>query len=56
MEEAKNRRSTVSLCGLPPIEQKTLDKWGTRRSHSSDKNKDVRWMRYLHPISCRYLS
>jgi hypothetical protein len=30
LEEAKARRSTVSLCGIPPIEQKALDGWGTQ--------------------------
>ena len=29
MEKEERRLSMVSLCGLPPIEQKTLDGWGT---------------------------
>lgn len=30
MEDGKTRGPTVGLCALPPIEQKTLDGWGTR--------------------------
>jgi hypothetical protein len=30
MEVGEARWPTVGLCGLPPIEQKTLDGWGTQ--------------------------
>ena len=31
MRDGKTQCRVVGLCDLPPIEQKTLDGWGTRR-------------------------
>jgi hypothetical protein len=43
MENGKGRGPTVGLCGLPLIEQKALDEWGTERKGGAEVSSPVGW-------------